>query len=110
MGGFVARHAFFSGTAYSGTQVEPADSVQDVCLRACPKRACPKHFQGPVPRAGLSQACSRACPKSGPVPSIFKVLSQERACPKGPVKTQGKCAVENHAIRQQHEPSQEAAE
>ena len=44
------------------------------------ERACPKDFEGHVPRAGLSQ--ERACPKSGPVPSILEGLSQERACPK----------------------------
>ena len=54
--------------------------------------ACPKHFDGPVPRPGLSQAVRRACPKSGPVPSILKGLSQERACPEhceGPVPRVG---------------------
>ena len=30
-----------------------------------------------VPRASLSQACGRACPKSGLVPSMWKGLSQE---------------------------------
>ncbi len=47
-------------------------------------------FKGLVPRAGLSQ--ERACPKSGPAPSILEGLSQERACPKdfeGPVPRQG---------------------
>ena len=56
------------------------------------KRACPKHAEGPVPRAGMSQACGRACPKSGLVPSMWKGLSQERACPKhveGPVPRAG---------------------
>ena len=43
---------------------------------------CPKHFEGHVPRAGLSQAFWRACPKSGLVPSILKGMSREQACPK----------------------------
>ena len=42
-------------------------------------RAWPKHFEGPVPRVGMSKEW--ACPKSGPVP---------RACPKsGPVRRMG---------------------
>jgi len=31
-------------------------------------------MEGPVPRAGLSQAYGRACPRSGHVPSIMKGL------------------------------------
>ena len=41
-------------------------------------RAWPKHFEGPVPRVGMSKEW--ACPKSGPVPRVG--LSQEWACPK----------------------------
>ena len=36
------------------------------------EQACPKEFKELVPRAGLSQAFERACPRSGPAPSIFK--------------------------------------
>lgn len=50
-------------------------------------RAWPKHFEGPVPRVGMSKewACPKsglvpkACPKSGPVRRMG--LSQEWACP-----------------------------
>ena len=44
--------------------------------------ACPMNLEGHVPRAGMSQEFSRACPKSGPVPNILKGMSQERTCPK----------------------------
>ena len=45
------------------------------------------NFEGHVPRASMSQerACPvpsilKACPNSGPVPTILKGLSQDRAC------------------------------
>ena len=49
------------------------------------ERACPKHVEGPVPRAGLSQACGRACPKSGLLflhnNTMGKLSSQRRPSP-----------------------------
>ena len=88
-----AAHIDFLFTTLSFTKkpvprffYKPSQQKTSFCTQAF-TRACPKHFKGHVPRAGMSQerACPvpsilKACPNSGPVPTILKGLSQDRAC------------------------------
>ena len=50
----------------------------------------------PVPRTGMSQTLQTTCPKRGPVQSIIKDESQERACPKKGLVPSGRYTQGQH--------------